>query len=211
MLLPTSDELVARVIVVAFLLLIGFPFHEYAHAQVAYWFGDATAKMFGRLTLDPRAHFDRQGGMLLIFSGLVLGFPIGYAQTPINPANLRNRRNAEVYVALAGPAANLLLAVIGAVVFRLLLGPFSVHNLMLLTIAYTFVLWNVVLAIINFIPIPGLDGSAIVFRFLSPRTVWQIRPVLAQYGFFILLAIVLVFGPALSTVFHGVTDALVGI
>ena len=105
-------ELIPALITVAIFLLIGFPVHEFAHAAVAYMQGDATAKLFGRLTLNPIVHFDPIGGLMTIVSLLVGGFLIGWAKpTPVNPANLRDRRNGEVIVALAGPASNLLMAI----------------------------------------------------------------------------------------------------
>src|SRR5688572_8021280 len=91
---PTSD-LIAAVIVVAVMLLIAFPIHEFAHALAAYRLGDGTAKMFGRLTLNPFAHFDPIGGILLAVSVLASGgrFGFGWAKpTPVNPTNLRNGR-----------------------------------------------------------------------------------------------------------------------
>ena len=101
-----------NLILIAFFLLIGFPVHEFAHAFTAWRLGDSTAKLFGRLTLNPIAHFDPIGGLFLIISVLFGGFVIGWAKpTPVNTANLRDRRNGEVMVALAGPVSNWLLAI----------------------------------------------------------------------------------------------------
>ena len=99
-------------ILIAIFLLVGFPVHEFCHAFVAYRLGDATAKMFGRLTLNPIVHFDPIGGLFLIVSVLAgTGFVFGWAKpTPVNPGNLRDRRNGEVLVSLAGPASNLVMA-----------------------------------------------------------------------------------------------------
>ena len=112
------NELVPKLILVAFFLLVGFPVHEFAHAFVAYRLGDGTAKLFGRLTLDPRAHFDPIGGMMVALTALLPGgLILGWAKpTPVNPANLRDRRNGEVWVSLAGPLSNLLMAAVGALV-----------------------------------------------------------------------------------------------
>jgi Zn-dependent protease len=208
--LPDAEVLIARIAVVAFLLLVGFPFHEFAHAWTAYRLGDGTAKMFGKLTLNPMAHFDRLGGTILILSGVLLGFPVGFAQTPVNPANLRDRRNGELLVALAGPAANLLLAVLGAVAFRVLFDRSDLGSLPA-DIVLMFVAWNVILAIFNLLPLPPFDGQHILWRVLPARQAWQLRPMLQQYGFMIVVLIVVVGSPVLGRIFGTVTRVLVGV
>ncbi|HEY4188977.1 MAG TPA: site-2 protease family protein, partial [Candidatus Limnocylindrales bacterium] len=182
------------------------------HALAAYRLGDSTARLFGRLTLDPRAHFDPIGGLMLIVSVLFAGFGFGWAKpTPVNPANLRDRRNGEVFVALAGPASNFLMAVAGAFVYRVLdTAGVELRIGLLGYVLYLFVLYNVVLAIFNFLPVPPLDGSTLLYRVLTPRQAWQIRPFLTQYGIFLVLAVVLLLSRPLSVVIYGVTDALVG-
>jgi Zn-dependent protease len=208
-----TAELIPALITAAIFLLIGFPVHEFAHAAVAYMQGDATAKLFGRLTLNPIVHFDPIGGLMTIVSLLIGGFLIGWAKpTPVNPANLRDRRNGEVIVALAGPASNLLMAIAGAFVFRVLeaAGVDMYGRSPVGYIVYLFVVFNVLLAIFNFLPIPPLDGSTLLYRVLSPRQVWQVRPFLTQYGIFIVLGFVLVFSRVLGTVIYGVANVLVG-
>ena len=156
-----------QLILIGFFLLIGFPIHEFAHALAAWWLGDGTAKLFGRLTLNPIAHFDPLGGMMLVISVLFGGLIIGWAKpTPVNPANLRDRRNGEVIVALAGPASNLLMALAGAFALRLLLPTETSLPPRLLILLFDFVLFNVMLGIFNLIPIPPLDGSTLLFRFV---------------------------------------------
>jgi Zn-dependent protease len=199
------------IVLIAIFLLVAFPVHEFAHAYVAYLQGDATAKLFGRLTLNPAAHFDPVGGVMTIITILIGGFLFGWAKpTPVNPANLHDRRNGEVYVALAGPLSNLAMAVAGALVIRILIA----GEVALPTIAYQglylFVVFNVALAIFNLIPVPPLDGSAILFRFLSPRQVWEIRPFLSQYGLFIVIGGVLLLSRPLSALIFGVADFMVG-
>ena len=104
-------DLLPRVIVVAIMLLIGFPVHEFAHALAAYRLGDGTAKLFGRLTLNPIAHFDPLGGILLAVSFIGAGFGFGWAKpTPVSPQNLAGGRRGEALVAAAGPLSNLVLA-----------------------------------------------------------------------------------------------------
>lgn len=205
------DNLVPKLILIGIFLLVAFPVHEFAHAWVAYMRGDATAKMFGRLTLNPIVHFDKLGGLMVVITGLVSPLLFGWAKpTPVNPSNLRNRQNDEVLVALAGPGSNLLMAVIVAIVIRVLGAlDIAVPGLIQYILLY-FVYINVALMVFNLIPVPPLDGSALLFRFLSPRQIWQVRPFLSQYGMFIVLAIVLIGGPLLSSVFLGVTRFLVG-
>ena len=200
------------IILIAIFLLIAFPVHEFAHAAVAYWQGDATAKLFGRMTLNPIVHFDPMGGMLTVISILLSPFLFGWAKpTPINPANFRDRRNGELIVSLAGPASNLAMAVVGAIVVRILIALQTPIPNLLGTSLYYFVAFNVALAIFNLIPVPPLDGSALLFRLLSPRQVWQVRPFLAQYGIFIVLGVVLLGGRILGDVIFGIAGLLMGV
>jgi Zn-dependent protease len=204
------QNLLPQLLVVAILLLIAFPIHEAAHAWTAYRLGDATAKLFGRVSLNPIVHFDPLGALMLLISvGLGSGLIIGWAKpTPVNTANLRDRRNGEVLVALAGPASNWLMAIAGALVVRAagLVYDGGLASL----VAYYFVLFNVVLGIFNLLPVPPLDGSALLFRFLSPRQVWEIRPILSQYGIFILLGVLILAGPLLGRVINDAAIALLG-
>ncbi len=204
------QNLLPQLLVVAILLLIAFPIHEAAHAWTAYRLGDATAKLFGRVSLNPIVHFDPLGALMLLISvGLGSGLIIGWAKpTPVNTANLRDRRNGEVLVALAGPASNWLMAIAGALVVRAtgLVFDGSLASL----VAYYFVLFNVVLGIFNLLPVPPLDGSALLFRFLSPRQVWEIRPILSQYGIFILLGVLILAGPLLGRAINDAAIALLG-
>ena len=118
-----SEDFVARVIVVAIMLLVGFPVHEFAHALAAYRLGDSTAKLFGRLTLNPVAHFDPLGGILLAVSFIGSGFGFGWAKpTPVNPSNLAGGRRGEAMVAAAGPVSNLVLAAAAALPLRFIVG-----------------------------------------------------------------------------------------
>ena len=189
------DRLIPAAIVVAIMLLVGFPVHEFSHALAAYRLGDGTAKLFGRLTINPIAHFDPVGGILLAVtfigsaaSGSAFGF--GWAKpTPVNPMNLLYGRKGEAIVAAAGPISNLVLAAAAAIPLRYLISqPELLADLgMLAQVLNLFVLINLVLMIFNLIPIPPLDGSKVLFAFLDRRTEYQIRPILEQYGFVILL------------------------
>ena len=189
------DRLIPAAIVVAIMLLVGFPIHEFSHALAAYRLGDGTAKLFGRLTINPVAHFDTVGGILLAVtfigsaaSGSAFGF--GWAKpTPVNPMNLLYGRRGEAIVAAAGPISNLVLAAAAAIPLRYLISqPDLLDQVSMLgQILSLFVLINLVLMVFNLIPVPPLDGSKVLFAFLDRRTEFQIRPLLEQYGFFILI------------------------
>lgn len=190
-----QQQPVAAIVMIAFFLLLSFPVHEFAHALAAYRLGDSTAKLFGRLTLNPIAHFDQFGGTMLVLSILVTGFPFGFAQTPVNPRNLRGRYG-ETIVAAAGPLSNLLLAAIFALPLRLLLSnpDLSVANDEIVRILAFIVQGSIILGLFNLIPIPPLDGGTILLTLVSPRTAWQLRPILAQYGFFLLILLIIPLG-----------------
>jgi len=187
------NDLLPRVIVVAIMLLIGFPVHEFSHALAAYRLGDGTAKLFGRLTLNPIAHFDPLGGILLAVSFIGAGFGFGWAKpTPVNPANLAGGRRGEALVAAAGPISNLVLAAAAALPLRFILANPELQRQipgLVISILALFVFINLVLMVFNLFPIPPLDGSKVLFAFLSPRLVWQWRPILEQYGFVLLLLV----------------------
>jgi Zn-dependent protease len=200
-----------KLVLIAIFLGVGFPVHEFAHAFAADRLGDSTARLLGRLTLNPVKHFDPVGGSLFVVSALIGGFIIGWAKpTPVNTMNLRDRRNSEVVVALAGPGVNLIMACVAALVVRAVISlevevPPFVANLLL-----NFVYFNVALMVFNLIPIPPLDGSTLLFRFLDPATAWRLRPMLAQYGFVVVLLGVLVFGRQIGRLMLDVTRFLVG-
>ena len=213
-----DERLIPAILVIAIMLLIGFPVHEFAHALAAFRLGDGTAKLFGRLTLDPRAHFDPLGGTLLavtFVSSAITGAPFGFGwakPTPVNPMNLAYGRYGEAIVAAAGPLSNLVLAAAAAIPLRYMeaTGLDLEVPLLALTFQY-FILINIVLMVFNFLPIPPLDGSKVLFAFLDRRTEYRVRPFLEQYGFFILIALLFlppgspiafrVIGPIITGVF----------
>ena len=182
-----------RLIAAAMIILISFPVHEFAHAWMAYRLGDSTARYLGRLTLNPIAHFDPYGGLMLLASAFG-GIGLGWAKpTPVNFANLRNGRTGEAMVAAAGPVSNLLLAVAGGVVFRLVRGiATSPGQFDLLNIVLIFIEINVSLFIFNLIPIPPLDGTRVLLAALTPRQAFTVGPILAQYGWYVLIALILI-------------------
>ena len=202
-----------KLILIAIFLLVGFPVHEAAHAFAADRLGDSTARHLGRLSLNPIKHFDPLGGTLFVLSVILGGFIIGWAKpTPYNPSNLRDRRNGELVVALAGPAVNVILACLAALVIRLLVATDSIASIPELvgTVLLYFVYYNVALTIFNLIPVPPLDGSQVLFRLLDPVTAWRLRPLLAQYGLLVVLLVVLLFGQVIGSVMLHVTLFLVG-
>jgi len=190
--LPT---LISRIIV----LLTAFSVHEFAHAWTANHFGDDTPRFNGRLTLNPLAHLDPMGSLMLIIAGFGWAKPV-----PVNPYTLRRRsESALMWVSLAGPLSNFLLAILAAIPFRL--GLLSVsdaylsNNQILPTIPqflYHFIVINLILMLFNLIPLAPLDGEKIADYFLPPS--WadflaRIRP----YGPMILL-LLFIAGPYLG-------------
>lgn len=161
-------------------LVIALVIHEYAHAKAADVMGDFTPRMTGRLTLNPMAHIDPIGLIML----LVVRF--GWAKpVMINARNFRNWRQGELLVALAGPVANLLVAFISllamAVLFKL--GMFSEGVRLVLTMM---VLFNINFAIFNMLPLPPLDGSKVLMVLLPGRLAYKLMS-LERYSFIILI------------------------
>jgi len=182
--------------------------HEVAHGVVALWFGDDTAKQAGRLTLNPVKHVDPFGTIILpLLLSLSGAGAFGYAKpVPVNVRRLRNPRQHSLYVSLAGPATNILLALIAVVLFRLTVPDvstwFGLIRLLPLVPQFFFFLGmlNVLLAVFNLLPIPPLDGSAFIERVL-PHTWWPTWLRFRQYGFGVLLLIIFVIPGALDRVF----------
>ena len=181
-------------------LIMSVVIHEFSHGYMAYYFGDQTALRAGRLTLNPLKHLDMFGSILLplflIISGA--GFVLGWARpVPYNPRNLRNGRTGELFVAMAGIIANLLIALCFGLLIRFApalgfpaysLDPALLHPLY--QISATIVLLNIVLALFNLIPIPPLDGSKVLFYFLPP-SYRHIQIFLERYSLFILIFFIL--------------------
>jgi Zn-dependent protease len=201
---------VDTVIILAFFLLIAFPVHEFFHAFMAYRLGDGTAKMFGKLTLNPIAHFHPVGGWMLIISTVLFGLPFGFAATPVNPSNLRGRY-AEAYVAAAGPLSNFLLAAIFAIPLRIVLATDLAREFPWASQAlFIIVYYDILLGFFNLIPVSPLDGGTILLNLVPRPTAWQLRPLFAQYGIFILIAIILFGAPVLRQLANAVYGVLVG-
>ncbi len=187
--------LLIKLALILIILLVALPFHEFAHALAAYRLGDGTAKLLGRLTLNPLVHFDPVGGTLLVLTLLAPGglFVFGWAKpTPVNPANLRGGRNSDALVALAGPATNLVLATAAAIPFRVMMETGVEVPDLILGILFLFIQINVSLMIFNLIPLPPLDGSHVLLALVDPRTSWRLRSFLERYGSIILLGLILI-------------------
>jgi Zn-dependent protease len=190
--------------------------HEISHGVVALWLGDDTAKRAGRLTLNPIPHIDPFGSLILPALGALSGLPIlGYAKpVPVNPARLRNPRRDMVFVSLAGPATNFTLMAIAALGARyvyhhggILGGGLSGNGPDLwLDILFVFAFVNLALGLFNLLPIPPLDGSALIERVL-PRDWLPAWYRYRMYGFLVLFGLVF-FTNALATVLNPFINAL---
>jgi Zn-dependent protease len=181
--------------IIAFIILYSIILHELAHAKVAEMMGDPTARMYGRLTLNPVPHLDLFGTLLPVLL-LLSGSPIvfGWAKpVPINPYNFSDYRKGMLYVSAAGIAANLFVAWLLATVVKFLPAPDSSGMLILEQALIFGVRINIVLAVFNFLPIPPLDGSKI-FSMILPYQYSQYISKMEPFGFLILL-LVLIFPP----------------
>jgi Zn-dependent protease len=168
----------------AIVLLFSVIVHEVAHGYVALLNGDPTAKMLGRITLNPAPHIDPVGTIILPLLLLIThaGILFGWAKpVPVNPLNYRNYRWGEFAVSAAGPISNLVLAVLFSVVVRS-----GLNNPGLMQMAYFGVSINIFLALFNLIPIPPLDGSHILALFL-PQDLARLYAYLQPVGFILIL------------------------
>ncbi len=178
----------------ALVLVVAFTVHELAHALTADWLGDPTPRRMGRITLNPIAHLDPIGTLMLMVAGFGWAKPV-----LVNPYNMRGRhpRTAMAIVAIAGPLSNFVMALLAILPMRL--GWVSIGGFLGATgegllpslpfLLAQFVIINFVLMFFNLIPIPPLDGHKVLMGILPPEISYRLEP-LEQYGFLILLAVV---------------------
>lgn len=200
-------NLVSHLVIYMVVLLLAISAHEAGHAWMSYKYGDDTAFMLGRVSINPRTHTDPIGTLLIPILSFVLGsvggalgnIPlIGWGvPTPVNPRKWTNYKTANVMVSIAGIGANLILATIGFVVFKALLetGAINAGNAevglikpVVILLQYMIML-NVSLAVFNLLPFPPLDGSKVLSTFL-PESFQPVFALLEQYGFLILMLLV---------------------
>lgn len=180
------------------ILILSVVVHEVAHGWAAYSLGDPTAKLAGRLTLNPISHLDPLGSFIVpLFTYSLGGFIFGWAKpVPYNPYNLRAGRAGPAIVGLAGPAANLFLAACFAIVVRLTAGVLPVAFFQLASMV---VVINLSLAVFNLIPIPPLDGSKILFA-LIPYRYRAIEEVFTRYQLFFVILVITLIAPLLMPI-----------
>ncbi len=204
--IPSLPELITLGII----LLVAFPIHELAHAVTAVQLGDDTPRRMGRLTLNPLAHLDLLGSILLFFAGFGWAKPV-----QVNPYNLRGNPHVSMaVVAAAGPLSNLAMAILAAVPFRL--GLVSLADRASIGVLpspagflVTFIQINLLLMLFNLIPIAPLDGSKIIRGFAPPS--WdRVFMQLEQWGPFLLMALVFLGQGVLGLILRGPMSFLFG-
>ena len=174
-------------IILAFCLIFALTFHEFGHAYIAYLCGDDTAKSAGRMSLNPLVHLDLFGSIMVLIAGF------GYARpVPVNPNNYRVR-NADFYIASAGPLMNLLLGIIGAFLYGILAqnSITILAGVPLLFLLKLFIIINFNLFLFNLIPLGPLDGNSVFPHFLPPNLRIRYQHWNFRYGSYVLIGLVL--------------------
>jgi Zn-dependent protease len=177
-------------------ILVAITVHEFAHAWMSDRLGDPTARLAGRVTLNPLAHLDPLGTLMLIIFRFGWGKPV-----PFDPFNLRHPRRDAAIISFAGPAANLILALFLSAIVRLGYLFFGSQAYMLTTILTPFITLAIILAIFNLIPIHPLDGGKIIVGLLPEKIAYQWDEFTQRWGFFIILFLIFpFFGFSLVTI-----------
>lgn len=185
-------------------IIVSAIIHEYAHGWMANQLGDPTARLAGRLTLNPKAHLDLFGSIILPILLIPTGLLFAYAKpVPYNPYNLRDQKWGAVWVAIAGPVSNLCLAFVFGVALQLM--PITSPMIPFL---FTIVYANVLLAVFNMVPIPPLDGSKLLLAVL-PHSAYQVRMMLERYGFVLLLLFIFVGFQYLRPIIQAITGLFI--
>lgn len=186
-------NLIQKISVFALPVIFAITGHEAAHAYAARHFGDNTAYLEGRMTLNPLRHIDWIGTVLLpLVCVAVGGFIFGWAKpVPVRFGNLRHPKRDMLWVSAAGPGANLLMAVLWALMFKLALGMNNDYTEPLALMAQAGMLINVMLMALNLLPIPPLDGGRMLMSVLPNRQAWQLSR-LEPYGMWILIALMFI-------------------
>lgn len=190
------DNLIQTIAVYALPVLFGITLHEAAHGYVARMFGDPTAWQAGRISLNPVRHIDPVGTILvplvLLFSSKLLGgggLLFGWAKpVPVDWGRLRNPKRDMLWVALAGPASNLFMAIVWALSLRLLAGTGAMEGDFWVRMAIAGIQVNLILMALNLVPLPPLDGGRIVFSLLPSRMAWRYSKI-EPYGLVILIVL----------------------
>jgi Zn-dependent protease len=186
-------SIIETVIAVAIPAILGITLHEAAHAYVAYVFGDTTAQSQGRMSLNPIRHIDPFGTLLLPALLKLSGSPFlfGWAKpVPVDVRNFRNPRRAMMWVAAAGPVMNLFLAMASArLLFLVDVAPVETHDLLAATLQNGLI-FNILLAVLNMLPIPPLDGAKVLIGLLPPEAARRLAQV-EKYGMLPLLILLL--------------------
>jgi Zn-dependent protease len=205
----------APLVAALLLLLISFPVHEAAHATAAWKLGDGHARALGRVSLDPRRHIDPLGAGLLLLSALSGGGMIGWAKpTPVMAQSLRGGSLGWAIVAVAGPLSNLFLAVVAALLYRLIGSPPATDPVGVLIVYFTY--FNAALLFLNLLPIPPFDGRALltgVLTLVSPRLADTVEGLTSSRFAFPVVIVLLFFTPLgslLGDLSFGLTQVLLG-
>jgi len=187
---------IIQILIVLGVILFSMTLHEAMHAFVSYWLGDDTAKLQGRLTLNPIKHIDPFLTIILPLGLALVGLPVfgGAKPVPFNPDRVRGGEWGAALVAIGGPLTNLVIAFIAFGIWALLGAPFDDIAGQILTTAFAV---NLGFFIFNILPIPPLDGSRVIYA-LAPEFVRTIMRTIERYGIFLVFAIVLLFGKELG-------------
>lgn len=200
------DDILPKLLPRIVLLITALPFHEFAHGFVAHKLGDQTQKYKGRLTLNPLAHLDPVGTILILLTGFGWAKPV-----QVNPYSFKNKSSGMALTALAGPASNIILATFFLIILKVLfvfnfVWKISPDIMIGISAFFDILIWgNLGLAVFNLIPIPPLDGSRIAAHFIRHR-IWDM---IEQYQYIAILAVFMLLRvPAFSNALYFIIDSL---